>query len=148
MTTLPKPRMIKKQNWMLVLEDNDDRLIQPQMKYWRLGRANHKSASLTRTTCNAMGKTGGEKDMKIERRNSAGGRRFLLFTRDLDSLYKTAPLVSPNNRKQTQHSTHTGWLNVTGLGSARLHHIARWSLLCKREKEKTKSSNHFVYVPL
>jgi hypothetical protein len=31
-TTQPKPDD-QKENWMLVLEDDDDRLIQPQMKY-------------------------------------------------------------------------------------------------------------------
>jgi len=92
-------------NWM-VFENDDDRLIQPQMKYWTLGRANHKSASLT-DDLQYYGRNGGEKDMKIERRNSAGGRRFLLFTQDLDSTVRLS--VSPNNRKHTQHSTQH-WL--------------------------------------
>ncbi len=144
MTTQPKPDD-QKENWMLVLEDDDDRLIQPQMKYWRLGRANHKSASLT-DDMQCYGRNGGGRKIWRSKEETAQADVDSCFLHGISTVYRTAPLVSSNNRKQTQHSTHTGWLNVTGLGSARLHHIARWSLLCEREKEKTKSSNHFEYI--
>ncbi len=73
--------------------------------------------------------------MKMERRNSAGGRRFLLFTRDLDSIY-----IQDASRFSKQPKTHTAQHTLvdcaTGLGLARFHQIARRSLMCKRERER------------